>query len=652
MGNKMNIFLKNNSINKKKLPDDDSENVQSRRDLTGIYKKILTSVCLILAAFQLYAAGSGLVDDSVVMSVHLGFVIFIVFMLFPATKNSSRVKPTKLDLILGILGFCSAMYPAVFAKKIQLQMGIPTQADLIVGAVAILAVLEVSRRALGNALPIVALAFIAFGYFGNYVPGVFKNAGFSLKQIIKLIFLTDEGIFGTALNTSATYVILFIFFGAIMSEIGMSKFLNNLALSVAGRSIGGPAKVSVISSGLMGTISGSTSGNVATTGVMTIPLMKSVGYDPEYAGAVECVSSAGGQIMPPIMGAAAFLMAQFIGVEYGDIVISAIMPALLYYFGVWISVGLRAEKEGLRTLSKDELPDLKDTIKNYGHMAIPLIALIYFLAIKKYSPIFSGWLGILIAVIISFFRKSSRLNILRFIHAMENGVKSALSVATACACAGIVIGMISLTGFGLVFSMNIFKLSMGVLIVALLLSMFASIVLGMGLPTTACYIVTSLTLAPALINMGVETLSAHFFVFYFSIISTITPPVALSAYVAAGLANSDPFKTGIKAFRLAIGGFILPFMFIYKPELLVHGFEGTKIFYSCVIALIGMYTVSVANEGYFKGKLSKVERVVLAACVFGLLIFNWKGDIVGLPVIFAIFLKQYYRHRKFKKENV
>lgn len=647
------MLLEKNSIDKKKLQDEDIENSNSRRKLSGIYKKILTILCLLLATFQLYSAGSGLIDDSVIMSVHLGFIILIVFLLYPATRKSDFSKPSVLDICLGIVGFCAIMYPALFAEKIQLQMGIPTKVDLIIGGIAILVVLEVSRRALGKALPIIALLFIMFGYFGNYVPGVFKNSGFSMKQIIKLVFLTDEGLFGTALNTSATYVILFILFGAIMSEIGMSKFLNNFALSVAGRSTGGPAKVAVISSGLMGTISGSTSGNVATTGVMTIPLMKSVGYKPEYAGAVECVSSAGGQIMPPIMGAAAFLMAQFIGIEYGEIVIAAIIPALLYYFGVWVSVGLRAQKEGLKTLSKDELPDIKDTLKNYGHMAIPLIALIYFLAIKKYSPIFSGWLGILIAVIVSFFKKSSRLNISKFIEAMENGVKSAVSVATACACAGIVIGMISLTGFGLVFSMNIFKLSSGILVVALILSMVASIVLGMGLPTTACYIVTSLTLAPALVNMGVNVLSSHFFVFYFAIMSTITPPVALSAYVAAGLANSDPFKTGLRAFRLAIAGFILPFMFIYKPELLIRGYEFSDIIYNLFIGILGIYTVACANEGYFLGKLRILDRVVLLVMVFGLLILGWKGDIIGIPVIGFIFIKQYFKRKKvFKQKEI
>lgn len=470
---------------------------------------------------------------------------------------------------------------------------------------------------------------------------MFRHAGFTVKKVVKLLYLTDEGVFGTALNTSATYVVLFIFFGAIMSEIGMSRFLNDLALAVAGGSTGGPAKVSALASGLMGSVSGSTSANVATTGVMTIPLMKSVGYEPAYAGAVECVASAGGQIMPPVMGAAAFLMAQFIGVRYSVIVFAAIIPAILYYLCVWVSVDLRARRLGLKTLSGDQIPRLSETFKNYGHMALPLAALIYFLTIKGFNPIYSAWLAILIAVIVSFFRKSSRLTLKRFCRALENGVKGTLSVAIACACAGIVIGVISLTGFGLVFSMNIFKLAFGIELLALFFAMVASIVLGMGLPTTACYIVTALTLAPALISMGISTLAAHFFVFYFAIMSTITPPVALSSFVAAGLAGSDPLKTGVSAFRLAIAGFIIPFMLVYKPSLLIQGAGAVEIAYSLVIAIIGVSVLAITSEGYIFGPLKVWQRLILLACVMGLLLLNEIGDMIALPVIAVVILLQH-----------
>ena len=630
------------------MTDADEDKGGKKRELEGAWKYIITALCLSLAAFQLYAAGSGLVDDKYVVSVHLAVIILLIYLLFPATKHSSSKAPTVIDIILGLLSFCAALYVAVFAKKINAQMGIPTKMDLIFGVICLVLVLEATRRAIGMAMPIVACVFLLYAVFGRQIPGVFRHAGFTVSKIIKLLYLTDEGIFGTALNTSATYVVLFIFFGAIMSEIGMSKFLSNLALALAGGSVGGPAKVSALASGLMGTVSGSTSANVATTGVMTIPLMKSVGYSPEYAGAVECVASAGGQIMPPVMGAAAFLMAQFIGVQYSVIVFAAIIPAFLYYLCVWVSVELRARRQGLKTLEKDQIPKLGSTFGDYGHMAIPLIALIYFLSVKGYNPIYAAWLSILIAIVVSFFRKSSRLTLRRFCRALENGVKGTMSVAIACACAGIVIGVISLTGFGLVFSLNIFKLALGIKFLALFLAMAASIILGIGLPTTACYIVTALTLAPALVNMGVPLLAAHFFVFYFAIMSTITPPVALSSFVAAGLAQSDPLKTGVSAFRLAIAGFIIPFMLVYKPALLLTGTTVPAVIYNLAIAIIGVIVLAMASEGYVMGVLKLWQRLILLACVIGLLILDERGDLVALPIILLIL---FFQRREWKKRR-
>ena len=626
------------------MTDADEDKGGKKRELEGAWKYIITALCLSLAAFQLYAAGSGLVDDKYVVSVHLAVIILLIYLLFPATKHSSSKAPTVIDIILGLLSFCAALYVAVFAKKINAQMGIPTKMDLIFGVICLVLVLEATRRAIGMAMPIVACVFLLYAVFGRQIPGVFRHAGFTVSKIIKLLYLTDEGIFGT----SATYVVLFIFFGAIMSEIGMSKFLSNLALALAGGSVGGPAKVSALASGLMGTVSGSTSANVATTGVMTIPLMKSVGYSPEYAGAVECVASAGGQIMPPVMGAAAFLMAQFIGVQYSVIVFAAIIPAFLYYLCVWVSVELRARRQGLKTLEKDQIPKLGSTFGDYGHMAIPLIALIYFLSVKGYNPIYAAWLSILIAIVVSFFRKSSRLTLRRFCRALENGVKGTMSVAIACACAGIVIGVISLTGFGLVFSLNIFKLALGIKFLALFLAMAASIILGMGLPTTACYIVTALTLAPALVNMGVPLLAAHFFVFYFAIMSTITPPVALSSFVAAGLAQSDPLKTGVSAFRLAIAGFIIPFMLVYKPALLLTGTTVPAVIYNLAIAIIGVIVLAMASEGYVMGVLKLWQRLILLACVIGLLILDERGDLVALPIILLIL---FFQRREWKKRR-
>jgi len=625
------------------------EDEKGARKLADPWKRIVRYICVVMASFQLYVAGIGSVDDRYVVSLHLAFVLSLIFLLFPATNKSPKDKPSWVDIGCAVLGFAVAAYVSVFLEQINLQMGQATLSDIVFGGMAIILVLEAARRSIGAALPIVSMIFILYALLGRSVPGAFQHVGYSMDEIIKILYITDEGLFGSALNTSATYVILFIFFGAIMSEIGMSKFLNDFALSVAGWMVGGPAKVATLASGLMGTVSGSVSANVATTGVMTIPLMKSVGYKPSYAGAVECVASAGGQIMPPVMGAAAFLMAQFLGVSYNVIVLAALIPALIYYISVWASVDLRARHRNLKTIPRDQIPPLKQTLKKYGYMAIPLVVLIYFLVIKQYNPIYSAWLSIVLAIVISWLKVESRMTLTKLATAFEKGCKGALSVAIACACAGFVIGVISLTGVGLVFSMNIMELAFGIKFLALFFGMIASIILGMGLPTTACYIVTALTIAPALVNMGITPMAAHFFVFYFAIMSTVTPPVALSAFVAAGLANASPVETGLVAFRLAISGFIIPFMIVYKPELLIVGAGLGTILYSSATAVLGVIMLSATNEGYFYGKLGILQRVLLGIGVIGLLLLDWRGDVIALPLVGLILLVQY---RKAKKQIV
>ncbi|KJS83211.1 MAG: hypothetical protein JM58_13195 [Peptococcaceae bacterium BICA1-8] len=616
------------------------EKKRGMRKLVSPWNHIVKTIAVTMALFQLYAAGIGTIDSMYVIAVHLGFVLALIFLIFPFGPKSDQEKPSIIDLILLVLGVGTSAYIVIFLTKITEQMGQPTTSDLVAGAIAIVVVLEAARRSIGKALPIVAISFIIYGLFGRSFPGVFQHVGYGIEDIVKILYLTDEGLFGTALDTSATYIILFILFGSIMSQIGMSHFLTNFALGVAGSTVGGPAKVATLASGLMGTVSGSVSANVATTGVMTIPLMKSVGYKPAYAGAVECVASAGGQIMPPVMGAAAFLMAQFLGVPYSTIIFAAAIPALLYYITVWTSVDLRARKRGLKTIPKDQVPPLRETFRKYGHLAIPLLALIYFLTIKRYNPIYSAWLAILFALGVSFIRPYTHLSLGKLADAFESGVKSALSVAIACASAGIVIGIISLTGFGLIISMNIVKLAFGSLILTLVFGMVASIILGMGLPTTACYIVTALTVAPALMNMGVVPLAAHLFVFYFAIMSTLTPPVALSSFVAAGLADASPIETGITGFRLAFAGFLIPYMIVFKPELMIVDTTATSTVYALVTSIIGVIMLAAVNEGYLFGELSTIQRIALGIGVVLLLLLGWQGDLIALPLIGVIWFMQ------------
>ncbi|KKM10680.1 hypothetical protein SY88_12640 [Clostridiales bacterium PH28_bin88] len=622
------------------------------RKLKSPWKQVVRGIAVVMALFQLYAAGTGTVDSWYLVAVHLGFVLCLIFILFPFGPKSNPNTPSVIDLLFAVMGAGVSAYMVVFLTKITQQMGQATLPDLIAGGVAIVVVLEAARRCIGKALPLVAIAFILYGLFGRYIPGVFQHIGYSVADIIKILYLTDEGLFGTALETSATYIVLFILFGAIMSQIGMSKFLNDFALGAAGWMVGGPAKVAALASGLMGTISGSTSANVATTGVMTIPLMKSVGYKPAYAGAVECVASAGGQIMPPVMGAAAFLMAQFLGVPYSTIIVAAAIPAILYYLSVWTAVDLRARKRGLKTLSRGEVPPLRETLRNYGHLSIPLVALLYFLVIRRFNPIYSAWLAILLAVVVSFIRPHTRLSLSKLGEAFESGVRSVLPVAVACAAAGFIIGIMVLTGFGLVISFNIVKLAFGSLILTLVFGMIASIILGMGLPTTACYIVTALTVAPALVRMGVDPLAAHMFVFYFAIMSTLTPPVALSSFVAAGLANASPVETGLTGFRLALAGFILPYMIVFKPELMIVNTTAFSTLYALVTSVVGIIMLSAVSEGFFLGNLSIPQRLVLALGVAGLLLLGWMGDVIALPIMAVIWLMQRNKSGKIAKYDL
>lgn len=642
------IQKKKNAAGSFDAKTEDDVEVTKKRTLTGFWDKVQWVICISMALFHLYVAGVGKINQINVMTTHLAGILALIFLVYPAGKKSNPKRPTVFDVLFAVAGFTATMYVGVFNLKITKQFGIPTTVDLIMGAICIICVLEAGRRVLGKALPIIAIVFIAYARFGNYVPGIFHHSGYSMKNIIKALYISTEGIFGTPIDTSSSYVILFILFGAIMAEIGMAQLLNNVSLAVAGRRVGGPAKCSAVASALMGMISGSTTANVATTGVMVIPLMKSVGYTSEYAGAVVTVSSAGGQIMPPVMGAAAFLMATFLGLPYSQIVIAAVIPAVLYYLCIWIEVHLRAQNQGLKALTAEQIPSLKKTMRDYGHMALPLLILLYLLCIRSMSAIYSAWIAIVTAIPISFLKKDSRLTLKKFLHALRSGVMSVISVCCACACAGIVVGMINLTGFAVVFTNNIFSLAGGKLFLALVLSMVAAIILGMGLPTTACYIVTSMTLAPALVQMGVTPLAAHFFCFYFSIMSSVTPPVAVASYVAAGISKGDPIKTGFTGFRLALGGFILPYMLIYKPELLMQG-SFAQIIYSLFACIIGIFALAVASEGYFKGKLNIIQRIALFASCIGLLVLDWRGDIICIPVVAIVLAIQWLKEHKANK---
>ena len=503
------------------------------RNLSGLPGKFITLWLVAMSVFHLATAGFVTIPLTIQRAIHLTFAVTAVFILYPATRKGSKVKTPWYDWLLAAGGFCVTAYIVVFFNDIARRGADPTNAEIYLGIAAIALLVEAGRRIVGNVLPCLSMIFLAYCYFGNYVPGIFQIRGYSLSRIIQHMYLTPEGIFGLALGVSATFVIVFIIFGAFLSQSGGARFFNELALAMAGGSPGGPAKVAVVASGLLGTISGSSVANVATTGAFTIPLMKKVGYKPYYAGAVEACASTGGQLMPPIMGAGAFIMSEFLGIPYLTIAGAAVIPAFLYYAAIFTNVHIRARKKGLQGLPKDQLPVLRDVMRTDGHLIIPVIVIIATL-LMKYTPLRAGFIGVISVIIVSSLKKNTRMSFASILKALEEGARGALGVAMACALVGFIVGTSSLTSLGLTISNNVIELAGGNLLLTLIMSMCACIILGMGLPTTANYIVCSTIIAPALVGMSVLPLSAHLFVFYFGIMADITPPVCLAAFTGAG----------------------------------------------------------------------------------------------------------------------
>jgi TRAP transporter 4TM/12TM fusion protein len=518
-----------------------------------------------------------------------------------------------------------------------------TNADMFFGIVLTLLLIEGSRRVIGPALPITAAVFLAYAYVGQDLPGLLRHTGFTTEVIVDQLYMATEGIFGIPLGVSATYVILFIIFGTFLEKSGTGQLFMDFASAITGWTRGGPGKISCISSALFGTISGSAVANVMVDGWLTIPLMKRTGFNPPFACAVEATASTGGQIMPPVMGAAAFVMAEFTGIPYITICLYAMIPALLYYFALFMSIHFMAGKMGLKGIPREELPRLKNVLAARGHMFIPLGIIVYMM-IKGYTPMYACIYSTVAVVILSFLRKETRMGFWTIVRALEESAKNALGVAAACACAGIVIGVINLTGLGLKFTSLVLFLAGESLIPALILTMLAGIVLGMGMPTTPAYIVQAALLIPALIKLGVLTIAAHMFVFYFSTISAITPPVAMAVYAAAGIGKANLWPTGIWAMRVAAAGFIVPFMFVYFPSLLFIG-SAFDIITSAISASFGVMALAAGMMGWFVKEVKTWERILLLAAAILLIKPGLYTDAAGYIILIVIFLEQKYWRR-------
>lgn len=622
------------------------------RTLSTFWKNLVRFVCIAFSLFQLYTAAFGVFEAQIQRAIHLGFALVLVYLLYPARLSKRKEGVKWLDVLFALLGLAVGAYVVVEYHALMMRAGLPTTGDIVFGAVCILLVLEASRRVVGIPITLVAMFFLAYAYWGPYFPGMFAHRGFSYTRIITHMYVTTEGILGMPVGVAATFVYMFILFGAFLHKTGLGKFFIDLALAATGHRIGGPAKVAVLASGFFGTISGSSVANTVTTGTFTIPLMKSIGYKPEFAAAVEAAASTGGQLMPPIMGAAAFVMSQFIGIAYIEIAIAAALPALLYYLAVGFMVHMEAKRLGLQGLPKERLPKLKKVLSEGWHLLLPLFVIVYLL-VKGYTPLRAALVCIIVTVAIAMMKKNTRLNVKDILDALESGARSAIGVSAACACAGIIIGVVTLTGVGLKIANGIVVLSGGSFFLTLFLTMIASIILGMGLPTTAKYIVLASMAAPAIMKFGVPIMAAHLFIFYFGIVADLTPPVALVSYAAAGIAQSNPMKTGFTGLRLAMAGFLIPYIFVYNPGILLINTTPLEVVLIAATSILGAFSLALAGSGFWMRPLNIIERLVLFGSAISLIFPGTVTDIGGAVVLAGIwFLQKQGLKRDAQKQSV
>ncbi|MFM1652828.1 TRAP transporter permease [Brevibacillus sp. B_LB10_24] len=612
-----------------------------KRELGGFSRKLITAIAIFMSAFHIWVLGFYPVTPWILYTLHLGLAGVLVFFLYPMSNKGLRNTIPLWDICLALLMAAATGYFILEMDELIYRIGVaPTAWDLAASAIIVILVLEITRRTTGMILPVLAIIFILYARYGSNLPGILGHRGYNWDRILSYLTSLDA-IYSVPIGASASFVFLFILFSSFLNATGASKFFIDFALGVAGGTRGGPAKTAIISSALFGSVSGNSVANVVSTGVFTIPLMKNIGYSPRFAAAVEAVSSTGGQIMPPILGSAAFIMAQLVGVSYLEIVIASIIPALLYFLTVYIMVDLEAVKLGLRGLPKSELPVVKQVLVKDGYLVIPLLVLIFVMTIMKASPIKAAIWAIASTLIVTAWKKATRMGLSRILDCLAKGAESALGMIAACATAGIIIGVLNLTGTGLKFAGLVISLSGDILPIALILTMLATSVLGMGLPTTAAYLITAAVVAPALVQMGVSTLSAHMFVFYYACLSAITPPVALAAYAGAGIAKAKPMLVGITAVKLGLVAFIVPFMFVYGPSLLWQGSIWT-ILTSTMTAVIGSIALGSALQGWFWGrKANALSRIILGIAAIALIKPGILSDLIGIGLIGFAFLLRY-----------
>lgn len=610
--------------------------MEKRFRALSLYEITLLITGVIMTLFYIVTLVLYPLSPDIFRTVHMLMISIMVFLSFPLMKKSNIKKFGFNNVVFIVLSAATFIY-AIFQVENVLDRGgiYTTNYDLILGTIAIIVVLEATRRTVGPALPIIALIFLLYAKFGQFIPGTLGHTGYSYKRIITSVY-TYDGIFGMATAVMATFVAMFIIFAEFLDLTGVGSVFLELSKGIAGKMRGGPAKIATLASAFFGSISGSAVANVAATGSFTIPLMKKIGYKPYFAAAVESAASTGGQFMPPIMAAGAFLMTEIVGVPYLAVIKAALIPALLYYTIVWVTIDFRSAKRGLKGLSKDQIPDTKKILKKNWATLLPLVVLIFTLVILRYSPIKSAFYSLVLSLVVAFFYKDRRPGVLEIATTMSKAARAISTIAAACACAGIVIGLIGLTGLGLKIATLIINLSGGKLLFALFLSMLTAILFGMGLPTTVSYLLCVAVLSPVLIRLGIDSLAANLFIFYFAALSGITPPVALAAYTGAGIAGSKPMETAFQAVRMAAIAFFLPYMFVYNNALMMEGsiFEIAK---AIIFALFACFALSGLFEGWLYGEISRVRRVFLliaAGClIYPHLLYNLVGSVLFVVVL-------------------
>ena len=609
-----------------------------------------------LTAFHLYTAFTRTLPSQLQGAIHLGTALGIIFLLFPAKRSWRRTQKTVpwYDVVLAFTAMYVTYHKIFFYEQVLLsRIQGYSVFEIIISIIGILLLLEATRRTVGLPIVIVASIMMLYAVFGNFIPTqILSHPGFSVDRLATNLWFQESGVFGTPIQISSKIIYLFLFFGVMLVHSKIGQFFNDLAFALTGRFTGGTAKTAVVASALQGTVSGSSVANTVGSGAFTIPMMKNSGFKPEFAAATEASASTGGQIMPPLMGAAAFIMMDYLGVEFSSIMIAAAIPAMLYFSGIFIGTHFEAKKLGILGLPQSQLPSLKKLMMKNGYMLLPIIIIIVII-LQGFTAQRAALMGIITAFTITMIRKETRMNLKKFIKVLEEGARVALPVIAACATAGIIAGVVSITGLGAKFAAGVLALSGGFLPIALFMTMIACLILGMGLPTTANYVVTATIAAPVLISeFGVLPIAAHMFVFYFGIVADITPPVSLAAYAGAGLANANPFKTGVNAVKLAIAAFIIPYIFVYDPILLLQMQEGTvlTLLFAIVTAVLGMTAVSAALIGYFVTQPNALERLILFAAGLLMIIPDLLPSTIGLLLTAGIWFLQKKRNTNMPKE--